>query len=225
MIIGRGLIASHFNKSIESFENLTIMASGVSNSSEYRETEFRRERNLVLEYSKGESPLIYFSTISIYDQSRYSSAYVQHKIEMESLVRSNCNRYLILRLPNLIGIGGNPNNFFNFIMNKILSGEEVHCHMKARRYFLDASLLPSIVSDLLALDKSITIDVCPHKSYLINDVIHLISRKLGVSANLLEVDKGHSYVVDTEYFDKCINQDLLLKVNRPLEEILQRVLA
>lgn len=225
MIVGKGLIAAQFQESDFSFENCIILASGVSDSSESRECQFQREITLVKQHCENKLPVVYFSTISIYDQSKHQSAYVQHKKNMEELIKTHASRYLILRLPNLIGTGGNPKNFVNFISRKIKSREEITCHTYARRYFLDASLLPHIVNDFLLLKESITVDICPRKSYLVKDVIKVMSNILGIGVCIVEIDEGHSYNVDSSHFYNVANAKLAFEVNRPLKEILERVLS
>lgn len=119
MIIGHGDIASV----LPDRDNLLFFASGVSNSQETRESEYEREKRLLLaqfHYPEGQH-LVYFSSLSIfYADTRY----VRHKKEMEILVRLNFSPYTIIRLGNITW-GTNPHTLINFIRGKILKYEPV----------------------------------------------------------------------------------------------------
>ena len=107
MIVGRGLIANLFTDSDRN--DIVFFASGVSNSLETRPEEFKREENLINETisENSEKIFVYFSTCSIYDSSKTGSDYVLHKLKMEQLIKQSCEKYLILRVSNAVGSGGN----------------------------------------------------------------------------------------------------------------------
>lgn len=105
MICGKGDIGSV----LQDREGAIFFASGVSDSSETRNFKFWKERDLLLEQSR-DLCLFYFSTISKYYPS--PNAYIQHKVNMEKLVRDNWVNYCILRIGN-IDFGINPNTFIN----------------------------------------------------------------------------------------------------------------
>lgn len=137
MIIGKGLIAQSL-QNIDSHD-IVYFASGVSNSLETKESEFLREFQL-LEATIKENPtkkLIYFSTLSIEDKSKQESPYVLHKKALENYIQNNCSHYIILRIGNIIGNGGNPNTLFNFMRTKIEGNQKFSVHTKAKRFLID----------------------------------------------------------------------------------------
>lgn len=117
MIIGHGDIASV----LPDRDDLLFFASGVSNSQETRESEYEREKRLLLiqdHYPEGKH-LVYFSSLSIfYADTRYT----RHKKEMEWMVRNNFHPHTIIRLGNITW-GTNIHTFINYIRNKFLSHE------------------------------------------------------------------------------------------------------
>lgn len=117
MIVGHGDIASI----LPDRDDLLFFAAGVSNSSEIRESEYEREKKLLLSqdhYPEGKH-LVYFSTLSVfYSDSRY----VRHKREMEKVVQYNFHPSTIIRLGNITW-GNNPCTLINSIRNKILHRE------------------------------------------------------------------------------------------------------
>jgi len=120
MIVGHGDIAQVLS-SVDR-EDRIFFASGVSNSSEMRESEYRRELNLLytmLSETNMKKRFIYFSSLCVfYSNTRYS----QHKREMEDWVKKLFPHYTILRLGNITW-GENPNTLINFIKNKIRNKE------------------------------------------------------------------------------------------------------
>jgi hypothetical protein len=118
MIIGDGDLACALKETTWNDRDLLYFASGVSNSSEIRESEYQREKDLLLAQDKHRH-IVYFSSLSIF----YASGrYQLHKLEMEKLVKENFPHYCIVRLGN-ISWGCNPNTVINFLKNKIKNNE------------------------------------------------------------------------------------------------------
>lgn len=119
MIIGSGLIASLFTN--HDREDCIFFASGVSNSLETKKSEFLREENLIRK-TIGENPektFAYFSTCSIYDLSKTESPYVLHKLKMEQIIAEHNSKYIIFRVSNAVGKGGNPNLLMNYLIRSV----------------------------------------------------------------------------------------------------------
>ncbi len=201
MIIGSGLIATALKKI--NTESILFFASGVSNSLETRNSEFEREFNLLkntLENNKRK--LIYFSTLSIHDQSKQDSLYVLHKIKIEEYIRNNTDDHLILRIGNIVGKGGNPNTLFNFLKNQINNNNKFVLHSNARRLLLDiddiSRFLISHCTDL----KNETINFAYPYYYDLKQIVDAIQKKTGKTAQYDEIDEGDFYKVN---FDENIS--------------------
>lgn len=115
MIVGTGDIA----KVIEDRESILFFASGVSNSQETRESEYRREIDLLLDQNI-ESHIVYFSSLCIfYSDTRYA----RHKREMEKLVKT-FKTWTIVRLGNITW-GTNPHTIINNLRAKKERNEQI----------------------------------------------------------------------------------------------------
>lgn len=113
MIIGNGDIAS----ALKDRNDLLFFASGVSNSQETRESEYRRERDLLMSQDI-DNHIVYFSSLAIfYSNTRYA----QHKLQMERLVKS-FKVWTILRLGNITW-GTNPHTLINNLKIQNLRGK------------------------------------------------------------------------------------------------------
>lgn len=210
IIIGDGLLAQGLRRvGISSDEPFLIQAAGVSNSGEIRPEAFSREKDLVnqcLRQIPSQGYYVYFSTLSIKDPSLADSLYIQHKLEVEDLIRSKAPASLILRAPNIIGSGGNPNTMINTFAAKILSGEESLLWEKAYRNFLDVDDLARIVKLILSEPenwKNKCLDLEHPVSYPVDRIFNMVSDVLGREGSFRKVPKGAPYLqgTDSEVFD------------------------
>lgn len=202
MIIGNGLIANSL-KNIDTEDNL-YFASGVSNSLETRSSEFEREfsllKNSIIQHE--ENKLFYFSTLSVNDLSKQQSPYVLHKLEIENFIKENCKNYIILRIGNIVGNGGNPNTLFNFLKTQIMHGNNFMLHQKARRLLLDIDDITKFLESNCANINNQTINFAYPYYYDLKEIVEAIRNKLQKEANYQESDEGDFYKVD---FDESVN--------------------
>jgi hypothetical protein len=140
MIVGRGDIASVLNDR----DGAIFFVSGVSKSTETKESEFMREMELLDKQDKTKC-LFYFSTIALDDLSK-NSQYLQHKRKMELLIKSNFENYNIIRIGNITW-GNNPNTFINYIKNKKNKGESVEIKDEYK-YMIDKEQLVLLTDNL-----------------------------------------------------------------------------
>jgi hypothetical protein len=148
MIIGNGDIASILNDR----DGAIFFVSGVSNSNENRNSEFIREMELLKKQDKHKC-LFYLSSISLDDINKVdSNLYLQHKRNMESLIKSNFENYNIIRIGN-ISWGSNPNTFINYIKNKLNNGEPVEIRDEYK-YMIDKDQLILLTDNLPLLGQN-----------------------------------------------------------------------
>ena len=158
MIIGHGDIASVVSK--KDSKNYLYFASGVSNSQETRESEYQREKDLLMKQDKTQH-IIYFSSLSIfYANTRYT----RHKIEMEELIKKHFKHNTIFRLGNITW-GKNPHTLINFLRDKIKRGEEVEIRPVYRYIVDEAELLHWI-------------DLLPLSSHIMNCEMNITGRRM-----------------------------------------------
>ncbi len=126
-IVGEGDIASVLKER----DGVLFFASGVSNSQETQESEYQREKDLLMEQDK-DKRLVYFGSLSIfYGETRYT----QHKKEMEELVKDNFDKYCIVRIGN-IDFGDNPHTLINTLRAKVEKQEPLQI-LDVERYVVD----------------------------------------------------------------------------------------
>lgn len=106
MVVGSGDVASILPER----DDLLFFASGVSNSQEERESEYKREHDLLLAQPT-DRRLVYFGSLAVfYAKTRYAA----HKRYMELEIMDLFPAYNIVRLGN-IDWGTNPNTLINYL--------------------------------------------------------------------------------------------------------------
>lgn len=197
MIIGKGLLASLFFN--EDKDNVVFFASGVSNSSNTDENQFLREENLIRETLKihPHKLFIYFSTCSIYDSSKYNSPYVLHKLHMEEIIKEIATNYLILRISNAVGKGGNPNLLLNYLARSIKENKVLTIHKNATRNLIDVEDIKNIVLKYISSNSyNKIVNVAYTDNFKIPDIITAFQDILNIKANISIEDLGEHYSID-----------------------------
>ncbi|MGV0947821.1 NAD-dependent epimerase/dehydratase family protein [Empedobacter falsenii] len=202
MIVGKGLIANLFTE--VDLDEVVFFASGVSNSSETRKGEFLREQNLVEDTlaNNPEKLFVYFSTCSIYDSSKYNSLYVLHKLHIEEIIKQKAKHFLILRVSNAVGRGGNPNLLMNYISRQILNDQELVVHQQATRNLIDVEDVKNITMKYIASkDWNKIINVAYTENFNILEIIEVFEQILFKKANKNIENKGEHYSIDVHELD------------------------
>lgn len=198
MIIGRGLIANAFIHEFLEDKEVTIFASGVSNSNEVSNDSFLRESTLLKRIIAGDPGLlVYFSTCSIGDLERQNTYYVRHKIEMENLVAQS-GQYLILRLPQVVGKTENPYTLTNYLHSQIESGSHFTIWNKAWRNLIDIDDIAKIVTYMIRKSSfwNHTFNIASPFPICVIDLVRVFEQTLGVKADYEVTDRGDHYDID-----------------------------
>jgi UDP-2-acetamido-2,6-beta-L-arabino-hexul-4-ose reductase len=186
MIIGRGMIAKAFS-AYESSKNIVVFASGVSNSKETNNLEFKREEDLIINTldKHHDKTFIYFSTCSIEDKSLEFSKYVIHKKEMESLISRRSESYFIFRLSQVVGVGKSP-TIVNFFIDSILNNYLFEVYQDATRNIIDVDDVFIICSRLIKENKHIneTVNIASPFNIKVIEIINIIEDNLNKKANI-----------------------------------------
>lgn len=208
MVIGNGLLAKAFNHFADN-NSVLIFASGVSNSSEQNDAEFEREKLQLLSCIEEKRKLIYFSTISIFDESLKTSKYRIHKRAMEKLIEEKFSSFIIFRLPIVVGKTQNPNTLTNFIFNKINSGEKIKVFSKACRYLMDIDDIANFCTKIILAEKHDNKSLNIHFNNLIHipDLITLFEAATIKKANTEIVNEGDCVVSDNAEFNLILQQN------------------
>lgn len=201
MIVGNGMLAKKFG-AFENDPGIIIFASGVSDSSTHLQTEFDREKQLLLsqvDLAKS-ATLVYFSTCSIYDESLKNSAYVKHKLEMEKLIEENFSSWIIFRVSNPIGFTANRHTVFNYFIQHIKEGTRFQIWTNAERNILDIDDMYVACCFYLQQPsmRNKKIDIANPANYSVSEIVQAIEKHFGKIGNYEKVNKGGGPEIDQQ---------------------------
>ena len=223
MVVGNGLIASLFKENYRS--DVVFFASGVSNSLEKDVAQFEREENLIRNTLE-ENPdkiFVYFSTCSIYDSSKTGSDYVLHKLKMEQIIKNEADLFLILRVSNAVGKGGNPNLLINYLMRSASEEKTINVHTKATRNIINAEDVKKITEDLLKNDTlNKIINIAYLQNYSIVEILEIIERFYHKKLDLNLVKSGSGYDINIPETEGYFRENQLTSKDDYLINILKK---
>ncbi|MFQ3250234.1 MAG: dTDP-4-amino-4,6-dideoxygalactose transaminase [Glaciecola sp.] len=227
MIIGNGLIAKTF-QAFEDNTKVIIFASGVSDSLCNDSSEFEREHKLLKAtcMNNPEYKLVYFSSCSLSDPDRQGTMYVDHKLIIERDLKKWCSRYLILRLPAVIGKSNAAKTLPFVLVKKIENGESFAVWKNTIRYPIDADDLyklgSAFIEDEDYTNQTINLAAYP---YRVGEIVKIIERIKKRKAHYKTEQKGSMYKLD---LDKCYEKarDLNLDFDKfYLDKVLNKYLS
>ena len=198
MIIGKGLIGKGLEK-IDCKEYV-FFASGVSNSKSTDNSEFSREINLVEKAldENGDKCIIYFSSTSINDQSVNTNPYINHKLEVEKLIRQKAKSYLVIRTGNIVGDNANKNTIFSFLLNSVKNSIPFILWKNSYRNFLHIEDFVKMVDyalNILSKRNEVICLINPKDINILN-LVELMEMKLKTKGIFAVEEKGSSFDTD-----------------------------
>ena len=208
MVIGNGLMAKAFSD-FNNDETVVVFASGVSNSTETKPSEFEREFNVLKETLRSypTAKLIYFSTCSINDEAVKERPYVQHKMMLEQFIATHAIDYLIFRVSNVVGHQGNANTIMNYLVHAVRNSQEIQVWKHAQRNVIDADDVKLIVEDIIKSQlTNCIVNVASRDSISVFLIIKEIENYLGLKAKLKSIDKGNALHIDTTQISKSLDK-------------------
>jgi nucleoside-diphosphate-sugar epimerase len=218
-VVGRGMLAKAFEQIDDELAGTLVFAGGVSDSGCRDESAYSRERALLesaLERCHLEGlTLVYFSSAgAVYGDYPYArhentpvspgNLYGIRKLEFERLIRASGANHLILRLPNVAGLDGNPANLVPALVGQVTRGR-VTVHRSATRDIIAVEDAVEIVRRLLrAAPHHEVVVVATRISTPVRQIVHRICRILSVSPVVDMVERDSVQIFDTAKLESLI---------------------
>ena len=188
MVVGNGLIGTEMKKI--DIDDILFFCSGVSDSTETLKKLFQREIDLFDDITKNfeYDKIIYFGSLPYLN----NKIFLNHKENVENKIKTLNKKYIIIRVPTVVGKTGNPNNLIPLFVNSIKNSLPVNIH-ETFRSVLDVSDLKRIV-EYLILDKfNGEININYADLTRIEDILFMLSkilkRKLNINNHVKKSDK------------------------------------
>lgn len=210
-------------------DNVLIFASGVSKSSEKDAAQFLREQRFLADALRThrDKLVVYFSTCSVDDPDVCTSSYVLHKLHMERLIKGQHPRYLIVRLPQVVGRSQNRTTLINYLYDSILRDNAFTVWKNAVRSIIDVEDVAKIVSHIVkhgAIQSNLlNVTAVTHP---VLDIVHLLEKIMKKKAIFTIIEKGTPFKIDDAEsiniakelgmeFNNCYLERVLSKYYRP----------
>lgn len=216
-IVGNGTISKIFINISEFKNKCVIYAKGCSNSQNKVIEEFKRDYNdlnnylLKLRENNNKPIFVYFSTYSISDSSRNTNPYVVHKYNLENLIKQKYDKYIILRIPEIIAYPKRNNNILNFIYYNLKEKKRIDIWSGQLRNLISLDNLAKITKELVNNYKCKTHSYFINKSFIeIDEIIHLFNDILVIDErfiNKLYFKKNEFNMTDIDKIEVMINND------------------
>lgn len=201
MVIGNGLMARRFEEYAR-VNNIVIFASGVSNSNTAKLVEFQREEDLlrlILAEYKNEL-IVYFSSCDVVNNHLKHLKYYQHKLNLENIITKKSKNYIIFRLPQVVGRGGNDRNFLNYFVHNIRDQLKFEAYIDTKKNLLDLDDVYKICDYMLSnrIGVNQIINVVNKEYFYVTDIIKTIEDVFNIKAIVerQNVDLGWHYNSD-----------------------------
>ena len=140
-IIGDGFLAKNFSKIKTHIKksNYIIFAAGISNSKTNSKNKLKREIKIFKEFANKYyfKSIVYISTADISDNLKKKNLYVKNKNAIENLIKKKFKKYIILRLPQIIGNSKNKKTLINYFFQSIKRGKKILVFNNVKRNILD----------------------------------------------------------------------------------------
>lgn len=217
MVVGGGQLAKAFSTYAQD-ANICIFASGVSNSSCIIESEFDREKNLLLFHlnSSKDKKFVYFSSCALSSNHYEKTPYYNHKRNMEQLIKDNSNNYNIFRIPQLFGDLILHKTLINFFYKAIIHQHQFNVYDQAYRYVIEIRDLKMLVDKyILESSDNTTIDFANPYRYSVLDLVKSFEDLLGMKAKYNLVEKEDAYLLNLDDMNSFIeNHNIKLEFGK-----------
>ena len=217
-IIGNGMIAKGLLPYSADINDAVVFASGVSDSTLKDRQEYDREYQMLYQVihdcRQRDKTLVYFSSGgTVYgkcDDERKEDAplfpetvYGRHKVLCESVITSSGVRYLIARLPTVVGQTKSKTQLIPVLIKQAMEGHVTLLKDAERDIIGIADVARIIVAILGKLRRNEIINVASGVSVPVSDIFSEIQNNLGVKPIIkivsggdkqrFNVDKLHAY--------------------------------
>tara|TARA_B100000029_G_scaffold509958_1_gene600326 strand:- start:5455 stop:6177 length:723 start_codon:yes stop_codon:yes gene_type:complete len=229
-IIGSGFIAKSFNEQRYELEklNICLYAAGVSNSQTNDENLLTKDKNRIIDFSKKfdkKKKLVYISTCSIEDPSRNKNSYVRNKKYIEGLLREMFDKFLIIRLPEVVGKNDNRTSLINFLNHSIKNKIKFDLWKKAKRNVIDIEDVVSIAMILLKRTtlSNTKINIANSINYKVSEIVKNLEILNATTADYNLIDKGEdNWHIDISEVSEIIKNNKIKFDQNYLHKVLKK---
>ena len=164
-------------------------------------------------------------TCSIYDPSRNKNPYVKNKLYIESLIKEKFNKFLIIRLPEVVGKNDNKTSLVNFFYNNIKNNKKFEIWEKAKRNIIDIQdvVLLTIIFLKNHIKGNEIINIANPSQYIVREIVENLEKIINTKANYDLVSKGaENWQIDIPEISEIIKKNKINFGHNYLHKVLKK---
>ena len=181
-------------------KTIYLFAGDVHDSQIYDQSTFEREENALIKSLNDHSQFlfVYISSCSILDVDANQTPYVLHKLKMEKIIKEKAERFLIFRLPQLLGMNMPRTNIAFYIADAIIENKTFDLWVGASRNFIDIDDAFFLVEKYLNSDlpRNRVVNIANKISYPMREFVQSLELFLGRPAQFNEIQRSSNYEID-----------------------------
>ncbi len=190
-IFGNGFIAKNLKK-VRLPKKFFIYAAGVSNSNVKQNKVYNREINQfkkIIRKINSKKILIYISSLSVENKNLQADKYVKNKLIIEKIIKNEVPKFIIIRLPQVVGKNCNKHTLTNFIYNTFKKEKKFYLWKNSKRNLIDIDDVVKILKAYLLNSPKInsTINIFNPKSISVRSIIKIFSEILKKKITIKEL--------------------------------------
>ncbi len=224
-VYGKGFIAFNLKK-IKLPKKIFIYAAGVSNSNSKNVKDYKREITQIKKVIKKKTNkiFVYISSLSVENKKLKNDKYIKNKLKIEKIVKKSCKKYLIIRLPQIVGINNNKHTLTNSLYNNILKNKQLSIWKGSVRNLIDIDDIKKILKkyfnnkyklcSTINIFNPYSVDVV----YLVKIFGHLLNKKIKfklinkINKNINLKSIKRETLLPLNYYKDIKNKDYIKKV-------------
>ena len=224
-VYGKGFIAFNLKK-IKLPKKIFIYAAGVSNSNSKNVKDYKREIAQIKKVVKkiNNKIFVYISSLSVENKKLKNDKYIKNKLKIEKIVKKSCKKYLIIRLPQIVGINNNKHTLTNSLYNNILKNKQLSIWKGSVRNLIDIDDIKKILKkyfnnkyklcSTINIFNPYSVDVI----YLVKIFGHLLNKKIKfklinkINKNINLKSIIRETLLPLNYYKDIKNKDYIKKV-------------
>lgn len=224
-VYGKGFIAFNLKK-IKLPKKIFIYAAGISNSNSKNIKDYKREIAQIKKVVKkiNNKIFVYISSLSVENKKLKNDKYIKNKLKIEKIVKKSCKKYLIIRLPQIVGINNNKHTLTNSLYNNILKNKQLSIWKGSVRNLIDIDDIKKILKkyfnnkyklcSTINIFNPYSVDVV----YLVKIFGHLLNKKIKfklinkINKNINLKSIKRETLLPLNYYKDIKNKDYIKKV-------------
>ena len=148
------------------------------------------------------------------------SRYLDHKREIETLLQKLSNNYLVIRLPQIFGHGGNKNNIINYFDNCIKCDIPINVQIDTVRSIIDIDDVFNIVTKCIDCEYNKLLNLSYVEQIYVDNIVKFLYHINNKTVKIIYQPKGYSITTQNSPIINDIIKELEIETSSYTHKVL-----